>query len=53
MEKLRGLDYLTMPMVELFTHPDFVWNAFQNTLSISMMENEELENLIINTKGRK
>ena len=53
MEKLKGLDYLTMPMVELTNHSDFVWKAFQNMLSISMMENEEIENLITNIQGRK
>lgn len=42
---LKGVDYLTKPIRELVTYPDFSEIAFQKIIDISNMTTTQIENI--------
>lgn len=45
MEKLTGMDYLTKPVTELQSHPDFSPHAMRVVIAVTEMTTDKLENL--------
>jgi hypothetical protein len=43
--KLTGVDYITRPLLELMSHPDFSKEAMHTMAHISGMNNDQLEKL--------
>lgn len=46
-EKLTGKDYMTMPYLELQSHPDYSKHAMKVVMAIQKMTTDELEQLTI------